>query len=63
MALTPEDLQQIAARTLTHYDQNAHAFWQGTRDHDVRQNIDALLAQIQVPAPFDLLDFGCGPDF
>lgn len=61
MALTPEDLHQIAARTLTHYDQNAQAFWQGTRDHDVRQSIDALLAHILVPAPFDVLDFGCGP--
>jgi SAM-dependent methyltransferase len=61
MALTPEDLQQIAARTLAHYDQNAQAFWEGTRDHDVSQNIDALLSHIQVAAPFDILDLGCGP--
>lgn len=61
MALTPEDLHQIAARTLAHYDRHAQAFWEGTRDHDVSQNIDALLAHISVPAPFDVLDFGCGP--
>ena len=35
--------------------------WEGTRDHDVRQNIEALLAHIEVPPPFTLLDFGCGP--
>ena len=43
MPLTPEALQQIAARTLAHYDENAQAFWEGTRDHDVSQNISALL--------------------
>jgi SAM-dependent methyltransferase len=61
MSLTPEDLHQIAARTLAHYDQQAQAFWEGTRDHDVRQNIDALLRHISATPPFDLLDFGCGP--
>jgi len=61
MALTTEDLHRIAARTLAHYDRHAQAFWEGTRDHDVSQNIDALLAHISVPAPFDVLDFGCGP--
>jgi SAM-dependent methyltransferase len=61
MSLTPEDLRQIAARTLAHYDQNAQAFWEGTRDHGVRQNIDALLGHISTAPPFDLLDFGCGP--
>ena len=61
MSLTPEDLHQIAARTLAHYDQHAQAFWEGTRDHDVRQNIDALLGHISATPPFDLLDFGCGP--
>lgn len=56
-----EDLQQIAARTLAHYERHAQSFWEGTRDHDVSQNISALLGHIAVPAPFDLLDFGCGP--
>ena len=61
MALTPEDLHRIAARTLAHYDQHAQAFREGTRDHDVSQNIDALLSHITAPAPFGVLDLGCGP--
>ena len=61
MPQTPEDLQHIAARTLAHYNTNAQAFWEGTRDHDVRQNINALLDSIEVAPPFDILDFGCGP--
>lgn len=61
MLLTAEELQRTAARTLAHYDQNAKAYWDGTRDHDVRQNIDALLQYIDAPPPFALLDFGCGP--
>jgi SAM-dependent methyltransferase len=61
MSLTAEALHQIAARTLAHYDQHARAYWEGTRDHDVSQNIDALLGHINAPPPFTLLDFGCGP--
>ncbi|MEP7281762.1 MAG: class I SAM-dependent methyltransferase [Rubrivivax sp.] len=61
MPLSPADLDQIAARTLSHYNERAVDFWKGTRDHDVSQNIDALLAQIHAIPPFDLLDFGCGP--
>jgi len=61
MPLSPEDLQQIAARTLAHYEQHAQSYWEGTRGHDVSQNIAALLKHIPGPPPFDLLDFGCGP--
>ncbi len=61
MDLSPEQLQQISAATLAHYDQRAQAFWEGTRDHDVSQNIDALLRHIDAEPPFELLDFGCGP--
>lgn len=61
MALTPDELRRIAARTLAHYDDHADAFWEGTRDHDVAQNVDALLRHIEVPPPFELLDLGCGP--
>jgi SAM-dependent methyltransferase len=39
----------------------AEDFREGTRDHDVSQNIDALLRHIQGTAPFTVLDFGCGP--
>ena len=61
MALTPDELDRIAARTLAHYDEQALSYWNGTRDHDVNQNVDALLRHIEAPAPFELLDFGCGP--
>ena len=61
MPRPPEHLQRITARTLAHYDQNARSFWEGTRDHDVRQNIDALLQHIEVEPPFEILDLGCGP--
>ena len=44
--LTPEELESITRRTLAHYDRNAQAFWEGTRDYDVSQNIDALLKHI-----------------
>ena len=57
----PQDLAAISSRTLGHYDRNAESFWRGTRDHDVRQNIDALLAHIQGGPPCTILDFGCGP--
>ena len=61
--MTPgaEDQNNITQLTLAHYDQRAEDFWQGTRDHDVGQNIAALLRHIQSTAPFRILDFGCGP--
>jgi SAM-dependent methyltransferase len=59
--LNADDLEAIANCTLEHYDRSAEAFWRGTRDHDVSQNIDALLRHIEGPAPYTLLDFGCGP--
>jgi len=61
MPLSPEDLNQIAARTLAHCEQHAQRCWEGTRDHDVSQNIAALLTHMAGPPPHDLLDFGCGP--
>jgi SAM-dependent methyltransferase len=61
MPLTSDELRQVAARTLAHYDHNARAFWEGTRDHDVSENISALLRYIQSEPPLELLDFGCGP--
>ena len=61
MSLTPRDLKEIALLTLEHYDQHAEEFWKGTRNHDVSQNIDALLQYIEGKPPFTILDFGCGP--
>ncbi len=56
--MTPDD---ISRRTLAHYEQNADAFFAGTIDHDVSQNIEALLGAIEAPAPYTILDLGCGP--
>lgn len=60
-----EDVHAIIEGTLDHYRQRADAFREGTRDHDVSQNIDALLRHIQVRPqvrpPFHILDVGCGP--
>jgi len=59
-------MDEVSQRTLAHYDQRAEEFWAGTRDHDVRQNMEALLRAIEAGfpecvAPFAILDFGCGP--
>ena len=59
--LDPQDLAAIAGRTLEHYDRHAADFWRGTRDHDVSQNIAALLQHIEGKPPFTILDLGCGP--
>src|SRR3979411_1659493 len=48
MKLYPQDLKKIADLTLEHYDQRAENFWEGTRDHDVSQNIAALLRDLKV---------------
>ena len=61
MKLDGRALQDIVRRMLEHYHTSAAAFWQATRDHDVAQNIDALLRHIEAPPPFTLLDLGCGP--
>ena len=49
------------ATTLDHYNRRAVEFEAGTRDHDVSQNIAALLEHIEGRAPFRILDLGCGP--
>ena len=61
MTLGADDLKKISAGTLAHYDQRAEDFWQGTRTHDVSQNVAALLRHIEGQPPFTILDFGCGP--
>jgi SAM-dependent methyltransferase len=61
VTLKPEDLEKIAGLTLQHYNQRAEDFWEGTRDHDVSQNIQALLQHIEGEPPFTILDLGCGP--
>jgi len=61
MPTTPEDLERIAELTLAHYNEQAEEFWRGTRDHDVSQNVAALLRHIEGRPPFAILDVGCGP--
>ena len=61
MALNAEELSRISALTLEHYERRAEDFRQGTRDHDVSQNIAELLRHIEGEPPFAILDFGCGP--
>jgi SAM-dependent methyltransferase len=51
----------ISAKTLENYNERAADFWEGTRDHDVKQNIDALLRHIRGTPPLRILDLGCGP--
>ncbi len=55
------DLKEISTRTIGHYEARADAYWAGTHDHDVRQNISALLDAIEGVPPHTVLDFGCGP--
>ena len=57
----PGERDTITARTLAHYDRHAEGFREGTRDHDVSQNIDALLRAIEGRPPYTILDLGCGP--
>jgi len=61
MKLNPQDLEKIIDLTLSHYNERAEDFWKGTRDHDVNQNITALLQCIEGEPPYTILDFGCGP--
>ena len=61
MTAPHDDLLLIATKTLEHYNERAVEFWEGTRDHDVKQNIEALLHHIRGESPLRILDFGCGP--
>ncbi|WP_295993398.1 class I SAM-dependent methyltransferase [Rugamonas sp.] len=70
MELTPHNdaqnaqiaqIEQITQTTLQHYERTAEQFFAGTLDHDVSQNIAALLGALDGAAPYRLLDLGCGP--
>ena len=61
MTLERDALARISSRTLAHYDGHAERFWEGTREHDVSQNVAAVLAHLEGTGPFAILDFGCGP--
>jgi SAM-dependent methyltransferase len=59
--LSTQQLIEISSLTLGHYEEHADSFWRDTRDHDVSQNIEALLQSLAGAPPFRILDFGCGP--
>lgn len=59
--LNLKELTETSVITLRHYDEHAASFWQGTKDHDVSQNREALLQHLRGAPPYRILDFGCGP--
>jgi SAM-dependent methyltransferase len=59
--LSPLELAKVSSSTVGHYQHSAESFWEGTRDHDVSQNVAALLRHISPPPPHSVLDLGCGP--
>jgi SAM-dependent methyltransferase len=59
--VSTDDLRRISQVTLGNYDRSADRFWEGTKDHDVEQNVAALLRHIEGKPPFAILDLGCGP--
>ena len=60
-AMATEQPPSVSSRTLGYYQANAESFREGTKDHDVSQNVTALLAALEGGGPFTILDFGCGP--
>jgi len=61
MKHTPQALKDLTAQTLEYYNRKAEDFFAGTIDHDVDQNISALLDHIEGKGPFTILDVNCGP--
>jgi SAM-dependent methyltransferase len=59
--LSAAELADVSATTIAHYDQSAESFWRGTKDHDVSQNVAALLRHLSGTPPQAILDLGCGP--
>jgi len=59
--LGPDTVSALARSTVSHYQQRAEDFREGTKDHDVSQNVDALLRNLPGQAPQRILDLGCGP--
>ena len=60
-ALDKAQLRRISEVTIAHYDRAAEAYRDGTWDHDVSQNYEALLEAIEGVPPYAILDLGCGP--
>ena len=58
--LSPAEIAELRAATVSHYEQHAERFWEGTKDHDVSQNVEALLRHLG-EGSHEILDVGCGP--
>ena len=57
-----EKMKQMMLSTIAHYSSRSLDFWEGTRDHDVSQNLEALCRNLPNPnESCRVLDFGCGP--
>lgn len=54
------NLETLTTNTIHHYESSPQAFWEGTKDHDVSQNIDAFFRNLPKISSV-VLDFGCGP--
>lgn len=61
MTLEKHDLEAIVRGTLADYDRRAAQFRDGTKDHDVSQNLQELLRHLEGAPPLRILDLGCGP--
>lgn len=59
--LDTAQLATIVTHTVGHYESKAADFWEGTKDHDVSQNVQTLLQFMEGEPPLKILDFGCGP--
>jgi len=59
--LNAEQLRQTSTVTLSYYNDEAQSFRQGTRDHDVSQNVATLLRHLPESGRHTILDLGCGP--
>ena len=53
--MNKNDPSKMALKTIQHYAGDPTGFWEGTRNHDVSQNINALLDHIDGNAPFNIL--------
>ena len=59
--LDKAQLRRTSEITIGHYDRAAEDYWDGTQNHDVSQNHEALLEAIEGEPPYAILDLGCGP--
>ena len=60
VARTAAEVRQATAATLSDYGAVADAYARGNLDHDVSQNIEAMLKPLAGrPAPLDVLDVCC----